>query len=121
MINTAPHVQDDGPSLSLSRLIWRRFVRYRLALVGVAFITLLALATVFAPLLTRYDPEEQDLFSIAQPPDAAHALGTDELGQDLLTRLLYGGRISLAVGVVSATLSTAIGVLIGAIAGYYGG
>ena len=121
MINTSTLAQAEGPSLSLNRLIWRRFVRHRLALIGVAFITLITLAAVFAPLLTRYDPEEQDLFSIAQPPDAAHVLGTDELGRDLLTRLFYGGRISLAVGVVSAAISTAIGVLVGAIAGYYGG
>ena len=118
-INTQP--QPEAPALSLNRLIWRRFVKHRLALVGVLFIVLIAGAAIFAPVLTSFDPAEQDLFTIAQPPGNDHLLGTDELGRDLLTRLFYGGRISLAVGVVSAALSTLIGVLIGALAGYYGG
>ncbi len=118
-INTP--AQPEAPALSLNALILRRFVKHRLALVGVAFIVLIALAAIFAPLLTVFDPAEQDLFAIAQPPGNGHLLGTDELGRDLLARLLYGGRISLTVGVVSAIISTLIGVVVGALAGYYGG
>jgi peptide/nickel transport system permease protein len=112
----------NGPqALSYNQLVLRRFLRHRLAVVGVVVFTLIALSAIFAPLLTPYDPAEQDLFNIAQPPSAAHPLGTDELGRDLLSRVLHGGRISLTVGILSALISTVMGVAVGAAAGYYGG
>lgn len=119
--NAAQRPQVDARTLSLNQLIVRRFVRHRLAMAGVVMLAVIVLAAVFAPLLTPYDPAEQDLFAITQPPSPAHPLGTDELGRDLLARLLYGGRVSLTVGVASALIATAIGVLVGAMAGYYGG
>lgn len=108
-------------TLSYNQLVLRRFVRHRLAIIGLVAFIMIALAALFAPLLTPYDPAEQDLFNIAQPPSPAHPLGTDELGRDLLARVLYGGRVSLAVGLFASLIATAIGVAVGAAAGYYGG
>jgi peptide/nickel transport system permease protein len=107
--------------LSYNQLALRRFLRHRLAVIGLAVFVLIALAALFAPLLTPYDPAEQDLFNIAQPPSAGHPLGTDELGRDLLSRVLHGGRVSLSVGILAALIATAMGVAVGAAAGYYGG
>jgi peptide/nickel transport system permease protein len=81
----------------------------------------LIFVSVAAPLLTPYSPNELDLRSIRQPPSAAHWLGTDGTGRDVLTRLLYAGRISLSVGLVSVSISMVIGVIIGSISGYAGG
>lgn len=112
---------DDARSLSLNRLIARRYLRHKLAVIGTAILIVIALSAILAPLLTPYDPSQPDLFNILQPPSAAHPLGTDELGRDVLARLLYGGRVSLTVGVLAALISTAIGVAVGAAAGYHGG
>jgi peptide/nickel transport system permease protein len=82
---------------------------------------LMVLAAVFAGSIAPYGENEIDLFNITAPPSNAHLLGTDELGRDELSRLFYGGRISLLVGVATALLATAIGIVVGAVAGYYGG
>ena len=87
---------------------------------GLVFV-LLILSAVLAPLISPYPVDETDLLNITQPPSPAHLLGTDDLGRDLLTRLLHGGRISLLVGIASSLISTAIGILFGALAGFYGG
>jgi peptide/nickel transport system permease protein len=84
-------------------------------------ISLLVLATIFAGAIAPYGENEIDLFNITAQPSEAHVLGTDELGRDELSRLLYGGRISLSVGVGAALISTLLGILVGAIAGFYGG
>ena len=99
----------------------KRFLRHRLALLGSVILAALVLSALFGPLITSQDPEAQDLFSITQPPARAHWLGTDELGRDLLSRLLLGGRISLAVGLFSSIVATVIGTLVGALAGFFGG
>jgi len=99
----------------------RLFLRHRLALVGAILLIVLLLSAIFGPTLAPYDPELQDLFNITQPPSTAHWLGTDELGRDLLSRLLIGGRISLAVGLFSSLVATLIGTLVGALAGFFGG
>ena len=106
---------------SHAAIAWRRFRRHHMALLGLVILLVFALAAACAPLITHYGVDEQDLFSTLQPPSAEHVLGTDDLGRDVLTRLLYGGRISLTVGIVAALLSTVIGLAVGAIAGYYGG
>lgn len=113
---------DHTTSLRQSHLhiAWRRFRRHRVALAGLCILSLLILASIFAPFLTPYSPAQQDLFDQLAPPNSAHLLGTDNLGQDVWTRMLYGGRTSLSIGVLSALLSTVIGVALGAIAGYYG-
>jgi peptide/nickel transport system permease protein len=99
----------------------KRFFRHRLAMFGLIILSLLIFVSVTAPLLTPYSPIELDLRSIRQPPSADHWLGTDGTGRDVLTRILYGGRISLSVGLVSVSISMVIGIIIGSIAGYKGG
>lgn len=103
-----------------SMSVWRRFRRHPGAIVGAIILGLLALAVLLAP-LSPYDPEASDLPSRFQPPSWQHPMGTDALGRDLLTRVLYGGRISLVVGLLVVAISLAIGVPIGALAGFYGG
>ena len=102
----------------------RRFLRHRLAVASLAFLLALAAATVGAPAveaLLGIDAFAVDLFGRFEAPSAAHPLGTDEVGRDLLTRLLYGGRVSLAVGLMAAVFSAALGTAIGLVAGYFGG
>src|SRR3979411_3454513 len=82
------------PHLTNRTLIWRRFRRHKLALLGAALFGLIVLASAAAPLLARYQPDAQDLFNILELPAADHWLGTDELGRDVLSRLLIGGPYS---------------------------
>ncbi|MFC1466894.1 MAG: ABC transporter permease [Candidatus Brachytrichaceae bacterium NZ_4S206] len=110
-----------APATSYAGLIWRRFIAHRLAVAGAILLGAFVLLATFAPLLSPYSPSEPDLFNQLAPPSLQHPLGTDPLGRDVLTRLLYGGRVSLAVGVLSSLISVVIGVAVGAIAGYYGG
>jgi oligopeptide transport system permease protein len=98
----------------------RRFTRNRMAVLGLGFVLLLALAALAAPLLVQ-SYSQQNLALGARPPGRAHWMGTDVLGRDLLSRVLYGSRISLAVGVCATLVSLTIGVLYGAISGYLGG
>lgn len=86
-----------------------------------AIIVLFVLAAIFAPLLTPYEPEKQSLLDKLQGPSAEHLLGTDNLGRDLLTRLLYGARISLLSSLLSSLIAAAIGTFLGLVAGYFGG
>ena len=107
-----------------SRRMWRRFLRHRLAVASLITLAALALASLSAPLVEQalgIDANAADLFLRMQPPSGQHPLGTDELGRDLLTRLLYGGRVSLGVGLVAAIFSAIIGTAIGLVAGYSGG
>ena len=98
-----------------------RFARHRVAVAAVVLLALVALASLAAPLLSPYDPERVDLFAIFEAPSAAHPMGTDSLGRDLATRLLYGGRVSLSIGVLVVVVALAIGVTVGGLAGYHGG
>lgn len=109
---------------SVWALTWRRFLKHRLAVFSAVVLAVLALAALSAPLAEAVlgaDAESVDLFNRFQPPSLAHPLGTDEIGRDTLIRLLYGGRISLFVGLTAALAATVIGTLIGLLAGYYGG
>ncbi|WPD18233.1 ABC transporter permease [Thermaerobacter composti] len=99
----------------------RRFVRHRLATLGAAVVVLLGLVALLAPVLAPYDPEEPDYGAVLQPPSVAHPLGTDELGRDILSRLIYGARVSLLAGLISVGLALAIGLPIGLVAGYFRG
>jgi len=103
------------------RRTWDRFRTHRPALVAAGVLALLALLAALAPWISPHQPGAIDLHRIAAAPDRAHPLGTDELGRDVLTRLLWGGRVSLAVGVGAALISAAIGIPYGAIAGFRGG
>ena len=104
----------------LSISTWRRFRRHPGAATGVLVLLFLILAVILAP-LSPYNPEKSNLSGKLQPPSWRHPMGTDVLGRDLLTRILYGGRISLAVGLLVVTITLTIGVTMGAIAGYFGG
>lgn len=101
--------------------IRRRFFRHRLAVSGLVVLLLLAIACYGAPLLAPYPENLQDLLLGATGPSAEHWLGTDELGRDFLSQLLYAGRVSLSVGLGVGLLSTALGVAVGSAAGYFGG
>ena len=100
---------------------WSRFSRHRLATIGLAVLVLLALAAIFAPLLSQYKPNAVDLSAYRKGPGDGHWLGTDAAGRDVYTRLLYAGRISLSVGVVAVGIYVVIGTLLGGLAGYFGG
>lgn len=102
-------------------LIWRRFRRHKLALLGMVIIIVLVLMSAFADILAPYDPLEQNLAIRNQGPSAAHWFGTDELGRDMFSRLLFAGQISLSIGFSVAIGATLLGMLIGAIAGYFSG
>lgn len=99
---------------------WRRLRRNRAALLGLVIICLFAAAALLSPLITAHDPIEQDLDARLLPPSRAHWLGTDDLGRDLLTRIIYGGRVSLTIGIVSVGIALAAGTIAGLFAGYYG-
>jgi len=102
-------------------LFRERFFGNRLALSGSIVILVLMLLAALAPLIAPCDPSRIDTSNILAAPSTAHLLGTDELGRDVLTRMIYSGRISLLVGFVAAGIATAVGVVIGAVSGYYGG
>ncbi len=99
----------------------RRFRKNKIAMTGFWMVVVLVLFVNIGALVTPYDPDAVSLFDINATPTAEHVLGCDSLGRDLLTRILFGGRISLAVGLLSAALSMALGSLVGALSGYYGG
>ncbi|MGN7408064.1 oligopeptide ABC transporter permease [Sporosarcina sp. SAFN-010] len=103
------------------QLSLRRFMKNKLAVIGVICLILIILATVFAPLLTKFDPERGDLLMVDSAPGNGHLLGTDSSGRDNWARLLYGGRISLIVGFSAMLFTLVIGVVTGAVSGYYGG
>jgi peptide/nickel transport system permease protein len=102
---------------SPARDAWRRFRRHRLALASLVVLGLLILAITVGPLLWRVAINDIDFSAQLQPPSPAHPLGTDDLGQDVLARLLYGGRISLAVGLAAMLVAVLVGVLVGSVAG----
>ena len=106
---------------SMAALTWRHFRRHRLALAGSAVLLLIVLACVFAPFITPYDPVASNLADQLQGPSGRHWFGTNQVGQDLFTRVLYGGRISLSIGALAVLLAISIGLVVGSIAGYYGG
>jgi peptide/nickel transport system permease protein len=115
-------IKDDEKRVyeGMTAMAWRRFKRHPGAVVGAIMLIILFLAVIFAP-LSPYDPEKSSISERLQPPSWQHPFGTDPLGRDLLTRALYGGRISIFVGVVAVLISLVVGVPIGAIAGYFGG
>ncbi len=106
--------------LSPRALVWRQLRRHRVAMASAAAFLIVTALCMAAPLIAPHEFDAIDLGSIRQPPSWAHLMGTDDLGRDLFTRMLYGGRISLTIGLLSAVLGTAVGALVGAVAGFYG-
>jgi peptide/nickel transport system permease protein len=108
------------PHESMASMVWRRFRRHPGAIAGSIILGILILFVTLAP-LSPYDPEASDIAGRLQPPSLEHPFGTDPLGRDLLTRCLYGGRISLSVGFLVVLTTMVIGVPVGALSGYFGG
>lgn len=102
------------------RILWKRLRKNKLAMLGLVVICLMALAAIAAPILTPHGRDTTNIVNSNAAPDNVNLLGTDNLGRDILTRLLYGARISLTVGFVATGLRILIGVVLGGIAGYYG-
>jgi len=103
------------------QIFWNRFRANRFAMAGALLIVFLFLVSLLAPFIAPYGPDELDLYHVLMPPSAAHWFGTDDLGRDVLTRIIYGARISLKVGFVAVGIAVAIGTVIGLVSGYYSG
>ncbi|SKC75896.1 oligopeptide ABC transporter permease [Maledivibacter halophilus] len=107
--------------IGLWKMVWNNFKKNKLALFGLVAISILIIMVIGSYFITPYDRDATNLINAEQPPSFKHWLGTDELGRDYLTRILYGGRISLTVGIISVGVSLILGILFGGISGYYGG
>jgi len=119
--NPPPRTVAHPPSLWRQPAL-RRFLRHRLAVAGTLFLLALCIITFpLAPVVTQGNPNRVDLRAVSQPPSWQHPLGTDMAGRDVWSRLIYGGRISLAVGLVAVLIYLTIGIVLGSIAGYVGG
>ncbi len=121
MTNTIDQIEQAEEGTSLWQDAWVRLKHNKLALIGLGILTLFIIIALITPWIAPYGYEEQNLDLGASGPSAAHWLGTDVFGRDLLTQIMYGGRISLAVGFLATTVALIIGVTWGAIAGYVGG
>jgi len=106
---------------SLLYLTWHRLRKNKSAMLGLIIISIMALIAIFAPLIMPYGYEQIDVMNTFASPSAEHWCGTDDLGRDILSRLMYGGRYSLRIGIIAVAFAGVAGAAIGAIAGYYGG
>jgi peptide/nickel transport system permease protein len=109
-----------GVALPGRRRLWRVFAQNRLALAGLGVLGLIVFASLLGPVLSPYDSTAQDVLNRLQPPSWQHPMGTDELGRDTMTRILEGGRLSLAIGALAALAAVVIGVVVGSLAGLFG-
>jgi len=105
---------------SPGRIFWKGFKKNKLAVCGTIIITALFIIAIFAPVIAPYDRDAINTKEILTPPSKIHLMGTDELGRDVLTRIIWGSRVSLLVGFVAVGIATIIGIPLGALAGYYG-
>lgn len=106
--------------ITLKSEFWHRFSRNRLAVAGTVLVVLLFVVSFLAPWISPYDPGKINLRMVLSPPSGSHLLGTDQLGRDVLSRMIWGSRISLKVGFVATGIAILIGAVLGALAGYYG-
>ena len=113
-------VSDVGVARPLRKDVWRRFRRNRLAMVGLFILATLVILAVFAPLIAPYSITERTS-EFRQPPSGDHWFGTDRIGRDVFSRVVYGARVSLKVGIAATAVSLTIGILAGSIAGFFGG
>ena len=118
---SARREQASGAGQGFWGLAWQRFRRHRVALAGAVVVGVLVLVALLAGVLAPYRFEDIDLTARLRPPSLAHLLGTDTIGHDVFTRLLYAGRVSLLAGFAAAVVAASLGVIIGASAGFYGG
>jgi peptide/nickel transport system permease protein len=108
------------PNLNSGISFWRIYSRNNLAVFGLILVIIFFLIAILAPVISPYDPNDIDSKHILEPPGREHLLGTDDLGRDVFSRMVYGSRISLEVGFVAVGIATFIGMILGALAGYYG-
>ncbi|WP_241609101.1 ABC transporter permease subunit [Rosenbergiella australiborealis] len=116
----APDIAATTTLRSPWRDFWQTFIRNPLALVSGSVVLLLIFIAIFAPWIAPYDPMSADWASLSSLPSASHWMGTDDLGRDVMSRIIYGARISLYIGIVSVTIGMVIGIFLGLLAGYYG-
>ena len=112
---------DKTKVVTQTTIMWENFKRHKLAVIASGLFIIMAVACFAAPLIAPYKFDTIDLSAIRMPPTIGHWMGTDDLGRDLFTRILYGGRISIMIGIFAAFIGTGLGALIGALAGFYGG
>jgi ABC-type dipeptide/oligopeptide/nickel transport system permease subunit len=120
----ATDVADLAAARPLRKDVWRRFKRNRLAMVGLVIIVILVLTAIFAPLIAPYDPygsAARDTSAFRQAPSAEHWFGTDDIGYDVFSRVVFGTRVSLKIGIAATAIALTIGLLLGAVSGYFGG
>ncbi len=103
------------------RNVWKRLKRHKLAAIGMGVFLALLVAAIIVPWISPYEIDDMDLWNLFAPPSKAHPFGTDELGHDVLVRIMYGGRISLFVGIAAAASSAFLGTLVGVVSGFSGG
>lgn len=122
---TSQHVSTPVVSMpkeeTYASMVWRRFKRHKLAVASLGILFLLYAMAIFAPFIAPYHYDEMDLEAILQPPGPKHLFGTDRIGGDVFSRVVWGSRISLSVGFVAAGVAIVLGTVIGATAGYFGG
>ena len=116
-----PGVDDLGAARPLRVDVWRRFRKNRLAMVGLFFIVFLVLVAIFAPAIAPYGITERTSGSARQPPSMDHYFGTDNIGRDVFSRVVFGARVSLKIGIAATAISLTIGLLLGATSGFFGG
>jgi peptide/nickel transport system permease protein len=117
----ATDVADLAAARPLRKDIWRRFKRNRLAMVGLVLIVILVLVAVFASVIAPWGIAERDSGHFREPPSTRHWFGTDTVGLDVFSRVVYGARVSLKIGIAATTIALVIGLLLGAISGFFGG
>jgi peptide/nickel transport system permease protein len=108
-------------STSLYNDAWKRLKKNKAAIISLIIIIVLTFVAIFADFISPYSPEEQDIANKLQKPSSEHLLGTDHLGRDILSRIIYGSRVSLSVGIVAESIAVIIGIIMGSLAGFYGG
>ena len=119
--DTSARLGTKESDVSIGKAILGKMRKKGLAMFGLFFLCILILAAVFAPHITIHERDHIDMVRVLQPPSRSNWLGTDELGRDVYTRLIYGARVSISVGLVSTSIAVLIGVFLGAISGYFGG
>ena len=121
-IGTEAGIGDVTPPQPLRKDVWRRFRRNTLAMMGLGFMVLLTLVAIFAPVVAPYSPTEIPRpIEVRASPSAEHWFGTDTIGRDVFSRVVYGARISLRIGIIATAISLLIGVVLGALSGYFAG
>lgn len=120
-ISKLPQDEDDYKSESQLKIFWRRLRKNPMSMICLGILVILILLAVLAPWITPYDYAQMDIANKFSGPSATHWFGTDELGRDIFTRVIYGGRYSLSIALISIVVALIIGVIIGSIAGFIGG